>query len=586
MRSGPGDVTILMATRAKPDNPTALRRLRHDLRTPLGHIIGYAEMLQEEVEERGLADLSPDLHHIQMAAKQLVDIVERVFETGPVAAQQERVTDTSAAPVAANPDGATAVEILRAATSSSGSVLIVDDEAGNRDLFARRLERHGYRVSVTPDGKSALHAIERGGFDVVVLDVLMPWMSGLEVLEAIRRTWSAAELPVIMATALDRSADTITALELGANDYVTKPIDFPVLIARVEAQLRLKRAAQQIESLARRLEIQSSFIRNTFGRYVSEEVVADLLEKPEGLDLRGERRTVTILMSDLRGFSSLTQILEPTQIVSLLNNFLGTMAQVIQAYHGTIDEFIGDAILAFFGAPVSRQDDAERAVACALAMQLAVPQVNEQNRRQGLPEIEMGIGIATGDVVVGNIGSEKRTKYGAVGSAVNLAARIEGYTLGGEILIDSRTREALGTLAGIESEREVHPKGFAEPLRIYQITALGGPHTLTLAAAREAFVELAETVPMRFVLLEGKHLSGELRFGQLRALSLRGAQLDADGPVDEMTDLRLEFADGKTAGSCYARVVASGETLTLRFTMRHPACADRLRQLREASSAP
>ncbi len=245
-----------------------------------------------------------------------------------------------------------------------------------------------------------------------------------------------------------------------------------------------------------------------------------------------------------------------------------------------------DAILAFFGAPVSSEDDAERAVACALAMQLAVPQVNEMNRRQGLPEIEIGIGIATGEVVVGNIGSEKRTKYGAVGSAVNLAARIESYTLGGEILVDTRTREALGQLAGIETEREVHPKGFADPLRIHRVTGLGGRYALQLASDREAFVDLADVVPVRFVRLEGKQVVGEPRSGCLVALSPRGAKLRTDGPVDEMSDLRLEFADGQTPGTCYARVVLAGETLTLRFTMRHPACAARLQRLRDASAAP
>jgi adenylate cyclase len=430
------------------EEPTALRKLRHDLRTPLGQIIGYAEMLQEEAEERGLADFVPDLERIRSAARQLVQAVDRVFEAGPIVPP----VDAPGGPAASEPapDDAPADQ---AAQPSTGNLLVVDDEPRNRDVLARRLERRGYRVSVAADGRSALHALEREEFDLVVLDVLMPGMSGLEVLETIRRTRTAAELPVIMATALDRSTDTVNALELGANDYVTKPIDLPVVLARVEAQLRLKRAARQIEALARRLEIQSGFIRDTFGRYVSDEVVADLFAKPAGLDLRGERRNVTILMSDLRGFSSLTQTLEPAQIVALLNNYLGSMAEVIQSYRGTIDEFIGDAILAFFGAPVSAENDAERAVACALAMQLAVPHVNETNRRHGLPEIEMGIGIATGEVVVGNIGSEKRTKYGAVGSAVNLAARIEGLTLGGEIWVDSRTREALGDMAGIEDVR-------------------------------------------------------------------------------------------------------------------------------------
>ena len=149
-------------------------------------------------------------------------------------------------------------------------------------------------------------------------------------------------------------------------------------------------------------------------------------------------------MSDLRGFTQVADRIPPDRVVRLLNNYLGTMADVILSFQGTIDEFIGDAILAIFGAPVQRGDDALRAVACAVEMQRAMERVNEFNRREGLPAVEMGIAIHTGEVVVGNIGSDKRAKYGDVGSPVNLTARIESYTVGGQILVSDRTRRECG----------------------------------------------------------------------------------------------------------------------------------------------
>src|SRR6266566_2093940 len=181
-------------------------------------------------------------------------------------------------------------------------------------------------------------------------------------------------------------------------------------------------------------EAHGAFIRETFGRYVSDDVVASLLDSPEGLKLGGELRRVTVMMSDLRGFTPLAERLTPEEAIRFLNDYLQTMVDLILRYRGTINEIMGDGILVIFGAPTAAPDDAERALACAVAMQQAMGGLNARNRERGLPEIEMGIGVHTGEVIVGNIGSERRMKYAAVGSAVNLTGRIESYTTGGEIL--------------------------------------------------------------------------------------------------------------------------------------------------------
>src|SRR5436309_13986801 len=179
---------------------------------------------------------------------------------------------------------------------------------------------------------------------------------------------------------------------------------------------------------------QREVIRNAFGRYVSPEVAAAVLESPGGLALGGRKRENTVLMSDLRGYTRFAEHGDPAGVMAVLNDYLGRMADVIIAHGGTINEFIGDAIFAVYGAPIEHADHAERAAATALAMQRAMDALNESNAAPGRPSFEMGIGINTGEAVVGNIGSEQRTKYAVVGAAVNLAARVESCTVGGQIL--------------------------------------------------------------------------------------------------------------------------------------------------------
>ena len=245
-------------------------------------------------------------------------------------------------------------------------------------------------------------------------------------------------------------------------------------------------------------------IRQTFSRYLTDEVVATLLETPKGLQLGGERRRITILTSDLRGFTSISERLPPEDVVSILNIYLEAMADAITHYQGTIDEFMGDGILVLFGAPTQRPDDAERAVACAIAMQQAMAQVNQNMTQLGLPNLEMGIGINTGEVVVGNIGSLKRTKYGIVGSQVNLTYRIESYTVGGQILITESTLNEVDSALEIDGEDKVSPKGVSQPISIYSVVGISGKHTLSLSRDHLPLHELNPALPVSFTPLQGK----------------------------------------------------------------------------------
>jgi class 3 adenylate cyclase len=459
-------------------------------------------------------------------------------------------------------------------------LLVVDDNEINRDVLSRRLVQRGYRVAVAADGRQALEMLTTQPFDLVLLDIMMPGMTGFDVLKILRQRHSAAELPVIMATASDQSRDIVEALTLGANDYVTKPLDFPVVLARIQTQLSLKRAIQEIHRLAEQLELRNRFIRTTFGRYLTDEVVTNLLDSPEGLRLGGERRQVTILMSDLRGFTVLAERLAPEQVVAILNHYLGTMIDIIMQHQGTIDEFIGDAIFVIFGAPLWADDHAQRAVACAVAMQLAMPSVNAQNRGKSLPEVEMGIGVHTGEVVVGNIGSHKRAKYGLVGAPVNLTARVASYTVGGQILISEATRQEAGPDVTVAERIEVEAKGIEQPITLYDVRGFGGAYGLWLPEREETFFPLREEIPLQYSVLEGKHVGDTVFTGAFVQLSSKGGEVRSEHPVSPWSDIKMRLRGDigeKIVGELYGKVVGTPTdrraSFAVRFTSISPEIA-------------
>jgi adenylate cyclase len=325
-------------------------------------------------------------------------------------------------------------------------------------------------------------------------------------------------------------------------------------------------------------------IRKTFGRYLTDAVVANLLESPEGLKLGGERRTITILTSDLRGFTNLSERLPPEEVVKILNFYLACMADVITQYQGTIDEFMGDGILVLFGAPTVREDDSQRAVACAVAMQLAMASVNEKMKEWGLPKLEMGIGINTGEVVVGNIGSDKRTKYGVVGSQVNLTYRIESYTVGGQILISESTLKAVEPLVKIEGQKEVQPKGVQQPITIYDVGGISGKYNLYLSKEEDLFLPLPEEINLQFhyALLDGKHIDNSLFKGSLVRLSPKGAEIRPDNIEgnaipERLSNIKLNLlipgTPTKLSEDIYGKVLkksADDGTFYIHFTSKPP----------------
>jgi class 3 adenylate cyclase len=252
------------------------------------------------------------------------------------------------------------------------------------------------------------------------------------------------------------------------------------------------------------------FIRDTFGRYVSPEVVQRVLSDPSALHPGGEVRTVTIMFSDLRGFTSLSEQLSPPEMVALLNSYLGRMADIVSKNGGTVIEFIGDAIMALFGAPTVHQDDPLHAVACAAEMQTDLLAFNAEYGAKGVPPLQQGVGIATGSVIVGNIGSEKRMKYGVVGDDVNLAARAESFTVGGEVLVSEVTRNAVGDRATFRGPIEVKAKGKKEPLRLFALVSVKAGYDLDVPVEHELAARMGDvSIPVDCYTLAGKVVSTE-----------------------------------------------------------------------------
>lgn len=296
-------------------------------------------------------------------------------------------------------------------------------------------------------------------------------------------------------------------------------------------------------------------IRDTLGRYVTEEVAERFLSDPESLELGGHLQEVTILMSDIRGFTAMSERLDPETLIELLNRYLGAMTEVIQTHGGTIDEFIGDAILALFGAPEQQSDDAERAVRCAVAMQRALTQFNRDRAELGLPELRMGIGVNTGTVIAGNIGSERRAKYGVVGAPVNLTARVESFSVGGDVLLSESTYELVREMVEVDEPLEAQVKGSAEPLKIYPLRGVVGRSALAMPASQPER-RAAVSLPAECFVIRGKEVEPSPTAAEVVELSVSSLVLRLEQQLAQRQDLKLrvELEKGQPGSDWYGKV--------------------------------
>jgi class 3 adenylate cyclase len=321
------------------------------------------------------------------------------------------------------------------------------------------------------------------------------------------------------------------------------------------------------------------FIRDTFGRYVTQEVVKRLLESKEALELGGEIREVSIIMSDLRGFTALTAEMDPEQVITFLNRYLGKMIEILLDFRAVIDEIVGDGILAFFGAPEPLEDHPVRAVACALKMQTAMDEINSLNEADGLPHLEMGIAVNTGSVVVGNIGSERRTKYSVVGSSVNFTSRIEAYALGGQVLLSAGTFERVRDLVKVGGTIQAQMKGVLKPATLYEVLSISGPYNIQLKERSDTLVPLPEKISIYLQRLSEKIVIGGTRNAWINQWCETAASVTVAGELAEWEDVRIHLLDEnkeEMPGKIYGKVIAiqpgdqGFNEATIRFTSVSP----------------
>lgn len=439
------------------------------------------------------------------------------------------------------------------------TVLMVDDQPMFAESVRRMLaSEQDIDFHYCQDPTRAVKTANRIRPTVILQDLVMPQVEGLTLTRYFRANTVTRHVPLIVLSSKEEPHTKAEAFALGANDYMVKLPDRLEVIARIRYHSqgyinRLERNEAYLQ-----LEKANRFIRRTFGQYLSDDIVNTILESPDGAALGGEKRFVTIMMTDLRGFTSISERRPAEDVVGIINIYLETMTEIILKYEGTIDEFIGDAIFVIFGAPVLRDNDAKRAVACSIEMQLAMVEVNRRCEDLGYPQVEQGIGINTGQLVVGNIGSKKRMKYGAVGRNVNLTARVESYTVGGQILISETTFEECGPILRIDDQMEVMPKGVKKPVTLYDIGGIGGEYDLHLPKKEVAQLHvLKNPIHVEFNVLSGKRASKDLHQGSIKRMAVKIAEVHSDVQPEQFENLRMSLydsTDNEVTADLYGKV--------------------------------
>jgi class 3 adenylate cyclase len=331
-------------------------------------------------------------------------------------------------------------------------LLVVDDNKVNRLLLGRGLEQQGHRVEFAEDGQQALNRLRQERFDLVLLDIMMPELDGYQVLEQLTTDPDLRDIPVIMTSANDELDSVVRCIEMGAEDFLVKPPNPVLLKARIGASLEKKRLRDQQRELIR--------------RFATAEVAEELLTN--GFELGGKFVDATAMFSDIRGFTTIAESQSPADTIELLNTYYTLMFEAINGHGGTVNQMVGDGLMAIFGAPVPHADHPLRAVQAAVEM---VELIQLFNQEQAKAPIQIGIGIASGRVIAGFTGTQSRATYTCVGDTVNLAARLEAHTkvLGRPILIDENTWQGLaGAIAAVEQE-PVQLRGKSAAVRVFSV---------------------------------------------------------------------------------------------------------------------
>ena len=336
-----------------------------------------------------------------------------------------------------------------------GRLLVVDDNKVNRILLSRGLEGNGHKVETAENGKQALEKLRTDSFDLVLLDIEMPELNGYQVLEVCLQDDELRNIPIIMTSSLDEIDSVVKCIELGAEDYLNKPVNPILLRARVNASLEKKRLRDEQRKL--------------FRTFATKEVADELLKS--GFSLGGKYVNASVMFADIRSFTTYSEKEDPAEIIELLNNYFALMFDAIIGHHGTVNQMVGDGLMAIFGAPIYREDHRQEAVHAAVEMMNLLDGFNQEQAMPNKTQIHIGIGIATGRMIAGYTGTQHRATYTCIGDTVNLAKRIEDHTkiVQSPILIDQYTSEGLSHDIECESLGPVIFKGKQQPIHIFAI---------------------------------------------------------------------------------------------------------------------
>jgi adenylate cyclase len=357
-------------------------------------------------------------------------------------------------------------------------ILVVDDQRANVEMMAGVLKARGYSVSTAYDGEQALEQVRDVQPDLVVSDILMPNVDGYDLCRRLRAAPETALLPIVLVTSLDAQGERIKGLEAGADDFLSKPVNWEELFARVRSLLRIKALQDELKDVNAKLEKRVreqvaqlerlSRLKRFFSRPVAEAIVAGGEEV-----LEPHRREITAVFLDLRGFTSFTDRADPDEVMELLRAYHATLGRTVDEYGGTLEHFAGDGIMIFFSDPMPIDRPAERAVRMALALQGAFTPISEAWSKLG-HEVGLGIGIAQGEATLGVIGFEQRWEYAAIGNVPNLAARLCGHARAGEIILDTQTETALAHMIDSEPIGPLTLRGFAQPIAAFRLRTIRG----------------------------------------------------------------------------------------------------------------
>lgn len=373
-------------------------------------------------------------------------------------------------------------------------ILAVDDVPSNLEILQVRLEAQGYEVITAADGEEALAKIREFEPDLVLLDIMMPKIDGIEVVKRLKRDASLSFLPVILVTAKADTQDVVAGLEAGADDYLTKPFEQAALVARVRSLLRLKELHDTVQQQATKLKEQTEQL-STWNSQLEERVakqlveierisrlrrflapqVAQMIASADDSDslLASHRREVTVLMCDLRGFTSFTEISEPEEVMAVLSEYHESLGELIFEYEGTLERFAGDGILTVFNDPIPCADHTERAVRLALGMRDRVDELATRWRKRG-HDLGFGIGISVGHATLGQVGFARRREYTVIGSVVNLASRLCDEAEPGQIVVSQRVLTAVEQSVKSAPLGDMTLKGFKRPITVYDIQSWRG----------------------------------------------------------------------------------------------------------------